>query len=54
MLYVQSICDTIINKLIDENNEIMTDQMHILSTIKSYYENCILHIFLQVLFQYYE
>ena len=31
-----------INKLIDENNEIMTDQMHILSTIKSYYENCIL------------
>ena len=27
-----------INKLIDENNEILTDQMHILSTIKSYYE----------------
>ena len=27
-----------INKLIDENNEIITDQMHILSTIKSYYE----------------
>ena len=27
-----------INKLIDENNEKITDQMHILSTIKSYYE----------------
>ena len=27
-----------INKLIDENNDIITDQMHILSTIKSYYE----------------
>ena len=27
-----------INKLIEENNEIITDQMHILSTIKSYYE----------------
>ena len=27
-----------INKLIDENNEIITDQMHILSTIKSYCE----------------
>ena len=26
-----------INKLIDENNEIKTDQMHILSTIKSHY-----------------
>jgi hypothetical protein len=28
-----------INKLIDENNEQITDQIHILSTIKSYYEN---------------
>ena len=27
-----------INKLIDENNEKITDQMHILCTIKSYYE----------------
>ena len=27
------------SKLIDENNENITDQMHILSTIKSYYEN---------------
>jgi hypothetical protein len=27
-----------INKLIDESNEIITDQMHTLSTIKSYYE----------------
>ena len=27
-----------INKLIDDNNEQITDQMHILSTIKSYYE----------------
>ena len=27
-----------INKLIDENNENITDQMHILSPIKSYYE----------------
>ena len=27
-----------INKLIDENNEQITYQMHILSTIKSYYE----------------
>ena len=27
-----------INELIDENNEKITDQMHILSAIKSYYE----------------